>query len=177
MGNLYDLNHACTPLANLGLGTELNKYVTRMNKMQNKCLSDGSWAEGTNTKTVKNDAIVKYMIAGTVYHKAVTDNQAMTACAAQATGTTCLYLLSLDASGTLTITKGATVASGTGTDSAAIPVCPSAEVPVSLMQITTSGASFTCGTTDLGATGITDVFYDLKGMSEGDFQAVVDLLT
>lgn len=173
MGTKYDLNHSDTANFNYQMGTELyNAHadltnVTTWGKTVN--LVDGSMAEGTDAHTVKTTAAIKYMINGSVYAKATTDNIAMTAASAQSSSSYCLYLLSINASGTVTTTQG-TEASAVTT--LVPPDCPSSEAPIALLQVQTgSGTTFTSGTTDLGASGITDTFYDLVGVDAGAFQS------
>ena len=67
-------------------------------------------AEGTNSGTIKiaapNGAGVDFAIKGIAYHKADTDNIAVTAHAAQAVLTKCLYLVQIDKDGTVSTKKG-----------------------------------------------------------------------
>lgn len=74
-------------------------------------LSDGAFAEGTNDHTIKSTATVTYMIDGLFCSKTATDNIAPTVCASQAAGKRCRYLISLNSSGTVTVTKGTQVTS------------------------------------------------------------------
>jgi hypothetical protein len=131
------------------------------------CLSKAGLAEGTNAATIKtaapNGAGIDYMIGGKLYHKADTDNIAMTACAAQADLTSCLYLVSIDASGNVKLTKGSEVVTasiGGGKSSLAWPKCPANECPIGGVRIDLSGGTFTSGTTDLSGAGVTDTWYD-----------------
>jgi hypothetical protein len=109
----------------------------------NKALGNALVTEGTNAATIKTTNAVDYQINGQVYTKAATDNIAMTAQPVQASGTTCYYLISIDAAGTVTTTKGVA-------DSGLIPECPSAQAPLAVIKLV-AAAAFTSGTTDLGA--------------------------
>lgn len=113
-------------------------------------------AEGTNANTIKTANIVHYRIGGQAYVKAATDNIAMTACSAQGADTTCYYLITINAAGTVKITKG--------TDgSTTLPACPDAEAPIGIMKIAlASGATFTSGTTDLGASNVTETWANIN---------------
>lgn len=112
-------------------------------------------AEGTNDHTLKTTIAITYNIYNQRCTKAITDNIAMTACAAQAAETFCYYLVSINAAGTVTVTKGTN-------DTYALPATPSANVAIGAFKITTAAATtFTSGTTDLSAAGITAVYYDM----------------
>ncbi|GAA0586719.1 hypothetical protein ACFQH5_20220 [Halomonas salifodinae] len=131
------------------------------------CMSKAGLAEGTNAATIKtaapNGAGTDYCIDGVLYHKADTDNIAMTALAEQADNTTCLYLVQINASGTVSLVKGDEVATEDLANDEVIAQWPEPSAdncPLGGFRIVTSGSTFTSGTTDLGAANITDTFYD-----------------
>lgn len=130
------------------------------------CLSKAGLAEGTNANTIKiaapNGAGVDFAINGLIYHKADTDNIAMTALAEQAALYSCLYLVELDTAGTLYIKKGtAVLTASVGNSPLDWPEPTEDRCAIGGFRIdTASGYTFTSGTTDLGATGITDTYYD-----------------
>lgn len=132
------------------------------------CLSKAGLAEGTNANTIKtaapNGAGIDFCIKGVLYHLADGDNIAMTACTQQAALTTCLYTISVNSSGTVTITKGdevLTAALGDGNTSISWPAPPAANCVIGGMKIVcNNAATFTSGSTDLGATDVVDTFYD-----------------
>jgi len=112
-------------------------------------------AEGTNDHTLKTTVAITYNIYNSRCSKAITDNIAMTACAEQAAETFCYYLVSINAAGTVTVTKGTD-------DTYSLPATPSGSVPIGAFKIVTAAATtFTSGTTDLSAAGITDTYYDI----------------
>lgn len=148
-------------------------------------MSSGAWAEGTNANTVKSTATVTYTIDGRFYSKAATDNIAISytgpavyqaaAGGVQAVnggfvggvnGSTRLYLICLNTAGAVSIVPGeivdsAELAAGRiGLDFPDAPngVCPTAALRVAL----TAGTSFTPGSTDLSASGVTASFIDLS---------------
>lgn len=137
------------------------------------CLSKAGLAEGTNAACIKtaapNGAGTDYAIGGYAYHKADTDNIAMTALAVQAALTTCLYGIFIDTAGALSIVKGVAVA----TADLVAPSSVTLKLPeptadglclLGYMKIATATATtFTSGTTDLSAAGITATFYDVIG--------------
>jgi len=88
-----------------------------------------------------------YMIGGTLYAKAAADEIADVSAAAQATGTACFYLLSLNSSGTLAATKGTAVTIGS---TPAMPAVPASSVAVGALRVdilADATAGFTLGTT------------------------------
>lgn len=131
------------------------------------CAGAAGLAEGTNAGTIQTANAVDYAIDGILYTKAATDNIAVTAAAQQAESTKCMYLVSVNAAGAVTVTKGDTVAS---TGSAYLPDLPENSAPLGAIRIVTDNATtFTAGTTDIGAAGITETFYDLAHVNVGAF--------
>lgn len=128
------------------------------NFVGNQSFGNAGLAEGTNAGTIKTVNDVHYRIGNQAYVKAATDNIAVTANSAQAALTTCLYLISVNAAGTITTTKGTD-------DSDVIPECPSGSVPLGVLKIAlANAATFTAGTTDLGATDVTDTWAHINFM-------------
>ena len=132
------------------------------NVLSNMAFGTAGLAEGTNSATIQTANALAYTIDNITYLKAATNNVAMTACAAQADLTTCNYLVSINSSGTIKLTKGADVLT-TAYDAATyrLPDCPENEVAIGVMKIVTSGGTFTSGTTDLSAAAVTDIFTNL----------------
>jgi hypothetical protein len=117
-------------------------------------LSKAGLAEGTNSATIAiaapNGAGVDFAIDGIAYHKADADNIAMTALAVQAANTTCLYLVQINAAGTVSIKKGVAVANGSD-DALVWPQPDAANCALGGFKVVNAGSSFTSGTTDLGS--------------------------
>lgn len=112
-------------------------------------------AEGTNSHTLKTTAKIIYTVYNQEVSKAVTDNIAMTACAAQIASTFCYYLVSINQAGSVTVTKGTN-------DTYALPSTPVSDIPIGAFKVVTDAVtSFTSGTTDLSAAGLTVSFYDI----------------
>lgn len=138
---------------------------------QTACFSRAGLAEGTAANTIQilapNGAGIDFAIDGIGYHKADTDNIAMTALAAQADLTTCLYLVQIDSAGTVSMKKGEEVLTADLTNGKTVVHWPEPDAnkcPIGGLRIVnTSGAVFTSGTTDLGAAGITDTFFNFLG--------------
>jgi hypothetical protein len=102
---------------------------------------------------------IYYTIAGKLYSKAAVAATTPTAAAQQAISTVSAHLVVIDAAGTLS-----TVA-GVPADSApVVPACPAAKVALGIIQITTDGThTFTAGTTNLDATGVTAAYINFVG--------------
>lgn len=133
------------------------------------CHGSAGLAEGTNANTIQIARAISYAIAGRLYYKAVTDNIAMNALAAQAALTDCMYLVLINAAGAVSIVKGTAVANGAGASLPANPD-PATYCVIGAFKIATAAATtFTSGTTDLSAAGITDTFYDLSHATPGTF--------
>lgn len=132
------------------------------------CMSKAGLAEGTNAATLliaaPNGAGVDYAIDGILYHRADADNIAMTAAAQQAADTTCLYAVQLDAAGALSIVKGVEEPTIDLTQGNAVLTYPEGDndrCVIGYVKVATVAVTFTSGTTDLGAGGITDTFIDV----------------
>jgi hypothetical protein len=110
-----------------------------------------------------NGAGVDYAIAGIAYHKADAASVAITAAPAQAADTTCLYLVCLDSGGTLSTVKGDDVlntALDAGTAVIHWPAQPAGLCAIGAVKVKTVGVTFTAGTTNLSAAGVTDTYYN-----------------
>jgi len=130
------------------------------------CLSKAGLAEGTNSATIKiaapNGAGIDYAINGILYHKADADNIAMTALTAQAADTVCMYAVQINSSGTVSLKKGdevLTVDLGVN-GSAQIPTLDASTCLIGAIKVATVAVTFTSGTTDLSASGITATYFD-----------------
>jgi hypothetical protein len=125
---------------------------------------------GTSTKikiAAPNGAGVDFAIDGIGYHKADTDNIAVTAHAAQADDTTCLYLVQIDSDGTVSTKKGNEVLTADLgiTNSCQWPSPDADNCPIGGYKVVTDGGTFTNGTTALDDGTITDTYIDfLMGM-------------
>lgn len=134
------------------------------------CFSKAGLAEGTNAATIKtaapNGAGTDYAIDGLAYEKADTDNIAMTALAVQAADTKCLYLVQIDSAGTVSLVKGDEVLTTDLTNGTKVLQWPrpaAAKCPIGAIKVATVAVTFTSGTTDLSAAGITATYYDFAG--------------
>jgi hypothetical protein len=143
--------------------------------------SNGASGATVKTTVVPSGGIV-YSIDGQVYKKANLSAQALTALAAlqnpvtgqdgfytQPDGKTVYYLFVINAAGTVYCIQG-TYASQTftafrsavGTGYVPDIATPATYATIGVMKIVTSGGTFTPGTTNLDATGVTATFADLS---------------
>jgi len=126
-------------------------------------LTAAGLAEGTNSGTFKTVNTLTFTNNGVLKSKAATDNLVFNTGTALGNSQACLFAVWIDGSGNVTTTQGPIVAAG---DPCPVPSQTTANVTlVGLAKVTTSSAAtFTPGTTDLSASGITDVFYDCMDM-------------
>jgi hypothetical protein len=126
-------------------------------------LTAAGLAEGTNANTFKTVNTLTFTNNGVFKSLAATDNLTFSTGTALANSQACLFGVWVNTSGTVTTTQGPIVASG---DPCPVPAQATANTTlVGLIKVaTSSSATFTPGSTDLSATGITDTFYDCMVM-------------
>ena len=127
-------------------------------------LTAAGLAEGTNANTYKTTATLAYTSNGVFKSKGATDNVAMTSTAGTVPpSSAALYAVWIDASGTFSNSRGPVVASG---DPCPVPTAPANNLTlVGLIKVVTDASTtFTPGSTDLGAAGVTDTYYDCSVM-------------
>lgn len=126
-------------------------------------LTAAGLAEGTNSATFKTTNTLAFTNNGVFKSLAATDNLVFSTGTALGNSQACLFAVWVNASGTVTTTQGPIVAAG---DPCPVPSQTTANVTlVGLIKVTTSSAAtFTPGTTDLSASGITDAFFDCMDM-------------
>ncbi len=106
-----------------------------------------------------NGAGIDFAINGIAYHKADAADIPITAHAVQAALYSCIYLVQLNVSGTLSTVKGTAALTGSG-EPLYWPTPTTDNCPIGAVRVDcASGYPFTGGTTDFDATGITDTFY------------------
>lgn len=148
------------------------------------CLGAAGLAEGTNANTIQTGNTVAYTIDGRFYSKSATDNIAISYTGATVyqaaaggiqavnggftggvNGSTRLYLVCLNSAGAVSIVPGKIVDSAAlaaGEVSLDFPSAPKGVCPIGAIKVAlTAGTTFTPGSTDLGAAGVTDTYYDL----------------
>ena len=120
-------------------------------------------AEGTNANTFKTVNTLTYTSNGIFKSKAATDNLAFTAGTALGNSQACLFAVWITSGGTVSTTQGPIVAAG---DPCPVPGQVTAGTTlVGLIKVTTSSAAtFTAGSTDLSASGITAAYSDCMDM-------------
>lgn len=163
LGDKLDAVNDCLAVNRTALATYLSALQGALNT---QCFNSAGLAEGTNANTFQIANAITYTIAGVRYVKGATNNIAFTAAAEQATDTNCIYLVCIDAAGTVSTVKGTAVAA------ASAATCPSAG-SASLCAIgwihvaTANAATFTAGSTDLGASDVTDTYVNFVGSTVG----------
>lgn len=126
-------------------------------------LTAAGLAEGTNANTFKTTNTLAYTADGVFKSKNATDNIAFSSGATVVPASSaCLFAVWINAAGTVSTTQGPIVAS---TDECPVPTTVSGVTLVGLIKVVTDGSTtFTAGSTDLGASGITDTYYDCSVM-------------
>lgn len=148
-------------------------------------LASGALAIGTNSGTIKTTVAIPFTIDGVFKSKAITDNIAIAytgqagvyslqntysngSFVGGANGSTRLYCIFLDAAGAVTIEPGPvvdTAALAAGTASLQFADAKRNKACIGALRIAaTAGTTFTPGTTDLAATGITASFLNLSAV-------------
>jgi hypothetical protein len=145
------------------------------------CLSKAGLKLGDGAKTgvaiaADNGAGIDFVIDGIFYHKADSNtNLPLTAAAAQALLTTCLYLIQVDANLAVTSVKGREVLNAKladGSDVLEWPKPAAGKCPIGAVKIVcTSTATFTAGTTALDAANVAETYYDLMAVPANPLQA------
>jgi hypothetical protein len=136
-----------------------------------ECFSRAGLAEGTNANTIQilapNGAGIDYAIDGIAYHKADTDSIALTAAVAQQALSTCLYLIQIDSAGAVSSVKGDDVLNAdldAGRTALHWPPPAASKCPIGALKVRcNNAATFTAGSTDLGAADVVDTFYNFAG--------------
>ena len=126
-------------------------------------LTAAGLAEGTNANTFKTVNTLTFTADGVFKSKNATDNLTFTAGATVVPASSaCLFAVWINAAGTVSTTQGPIVAS---TDECPVPTTVGGLALVGLIKVVTDGSTtFTAGSTDLGASGVTDTYYDCSVM-------------
>lgn len=131
------------------------------------CTGKAGLAKGTTSGTIKTANAINFAIDGYGYTKGATDNIAVTALPQQAVSQTGIYAIWIDTGGNVSVTQGSVVSTA---DLAAGNVAlkhgndQSGKCLIGLWTVVTDAThTFTAGTTDPNATGVTSAFYDVMG--------------
>lgn len=147
-------------------------------------LAAAGLAEGTNANTIKTTNNITFTIDGRFYSKSATDNIAISytgpsvyqaaaggiqavngSFTGGANGSTRLYLICLNTSGAVSILPGPIVDSAelaAGRVALQYPDDPNGVCCIGALRVAlTAGTTFTPGSVDLSASGVTATFYDL----------------
>jgi hypothetical protein len=126
-------------------------------------LGIGSTAAELSLATPDGTSGTTYAIDGIAYYLADDATVEMSAMATQAVSTSCLYLVMLDSSGTLTTKKGTErLTADLGVTASLQWPQPDADTcPIGGFKVATNASTtFTGATTDLDDAGVTDTYYD-----------------
>lgn len=143
-----------------------------MHTIRDNCsLGAAGLAEGTNANTFQIANVLHYQIGGRAYRKAITDNIAFaagsfSAFVAQSAQKLCAYFFHIDSAGAVTVQQSAQVANNQAVGYRAGAFEWPSEVEGlacigALVVDTRNAATFTAGSTDLGAADVTDTFYNV----------------
>lgn len=127
-------------------------------------LSSAGLAEGTNANTFQIANTVTYLSDGVFKSKSATDNLAFSSGhTALPASSLCLFGVWLDASGNVTTNQGPIVTSDL--TRAPVPKIEPEKTLIGLIKVeTSSSGAFTPGSTDLGAAGVTDTYFNCSVM-------------
>ena len=122
------------------------------------CFSTATLAIGGTTSKVKftapNGAGIDFSINGIMYHKADADNVWTLSGDTMADASDCIFLLCLNASGTMSVVQGTVILSADIASGAKVLNWPQYDAdvcPVGAVRVTTDGATFVPGTTALNS--------------------------
>lgn len=120
-------------------------------------------AEGTNANTFKTTATLTYTANGVFASKNATDNLTFSSGATVVpVSSACLFAVWINAAGTVTTTQGPIVGAA---EDCPVPATVGGLTLVGLIRVVTDGSTtFTAGSTDLGASGVTDTYYNCSVM-------------
>ena len=130
-------------------------------------LTSGGAAEGTNAATFQFATDILFAIDGRLFTKTAADNLAFSSGHTTVpVSSSCLFGVYLDTAGAVTTVQGPIVLTADLTAGAAVLAFPGAQagkVMVAAIRVATNASvPFVPGTTDLGAAGITDTYYNLS---------------
>lgn len=141
--------------------TQYQKMRDLLLRMLNICFASAGVAIGGTATNLKTARAIHYCVNGVAYYKAITAAIVPAAAPEQAVSTFCKYLLSISG-GTFTITQGNVAATAA---LALLPALPADSAPVGYAQVATDASTtFTAGTTDWDAAGLTDTYVDLSSV-------------
>ena len=130
------------------------------NLIGNRALNFVGLVIGSGTTSAVDYDAFDYIIGGRCYEQAAGTDEALTVLdyygdtATQAAGTTCFYLIVIDAAGVEYAIKGK------DDETTNPPGMPDGYALMGIIKIVTVGVTFTIGTTGFDASGVTDTFYD-----------------
>lgn len=115
-------------------------------------------ARASTANRIRLTGGANYFIKDQIFYKAATDNIVVSALAAQPDATTRYYLIQIDATGAVSVLAG---------NARRVPTPSTGNAALAVMKVVTNGATFTPGTTDLNAAGVTTTFANLYRWPRG----------
>lgn len=138
------------------------RHRSLQNCLGNRALTAAGLDIDTDANDLETNNALTFIIDGVYYSLAASTGNNVT-CAdyygdtdVQAAGTTCWYAICIDSAGAITAYKGK------DDETTDLPRHPKNLCCFGLIKIVTVGVTFTMGTTDYSASGITDTYYDVS---------------
>ena len=143
----------------------LTQLQTKINHSNNAALTYGNFHKhGTSSHTTDIGTTFGFTIAGISYSKTASDTIASVSASAQAAGTNRVYLVSVDATGSVTTTAGTAVATGITPEYPALPASNAPFGSIRIDILSSASEAFDLGTDafDLLGASMTATFYNLS---------------
>lgn len=139
------------------------RHQSLRNCVGNRCMNVPVTAlEADDKNDIQTTNAIVYSIGGLNYSATALADENVTCAdyygdtAVQAAGTTCYYAICIDAAGAVTAYKGK------DDETTDLPGHPADKCCFAVLKVVTVGVTFTLGTTDFDATGVTSTFTDVS---------------
>lgn len=165
------LDAMCMAANDARIGTKLDSIITLLNQLRTNslycALSPAGLAIGTSSKKKILITNTTTYLSNGVFKSKTTAETAFTATTMDITNSTttvqeAVYLVSLDSSGNVTITKGQTT---TGSGNAVAPATPTSKTPIGYVRIAVAAGAtpFDASSDDLDSAHLTCTYTDICG--------------
>lgn len=166
MSKLKDLGQHCGAMADSRDGSLVRTVLEPMdNALSNRALNTPGIVIGTtDAAEVKITNATMCMVNGNLVLIAAGTEVAFTATTDDITdGYINLFLVTVDADGTLALVGGIEVLIATGYSGVTLPEVSNKKAVIGIVSVATNGAAFDATTTELSAAEVADLFYDSVG--------------